>query len=62
MLIPSMLKKTKATLERKITRRHLTLKEWNLNSKDEPQEVKGLCKKFLKFNYKYRHGHESLLT
>ena len=43
-LIPSMLKKTKGTLERKITEAfYIERMQPDLNSKDELQEVKGFC-------------------
>jgi hypothetical protein len=43
-LIPSMSKKTKVTLERKITETfYIERMEPDLNSKDELQEVKGFC-------------------
>ena len=43
-LIPSMLKKTKGTLERKVTEAfYIERMQPDLNSKDELQEVKGFC-------------------
>ena len=43
-LIPSVLKKTKGTLERKITETfYIERMQPDLNSKDELQEVKGFC-------------------